>query len=272
MFSLIRLRCQIYINLHDKRRIFSFVQDIKISLITVTFNAESTIEKCIRSVIGQTHKNVEYIIIDGGSSDNTVQIINNSKNNIHHFLSEPDRGIYDAMNKGIKLATGDIVGMLNADDYFADNEVLAVIARSFNNNDVQIVYGDLDYVDETGKVLRKWRSGIYRQGFFNRGWMPPHPTFYCKRKLFYQFGFYSLEYGTAADYELMLRFMHLNRLNAFYLQKVIIKMKIGGISNKSLFNRVKGLLFDFRAMRNNGISMPLFTMLLKPLRKIPQFF
>jgi len=252
--------------------IFPLVQDIKISLITVVFNGARTIEKCIQSVIGQTYKNVEYIVIDGSSTDNTIQIINKFKNNIHHFLSEPDKGIYDAMNKGIKLATGDVVGILNADDFFADNSILQSVAEAFINNTAEIVYGDLDYINPDGGVIRKWRLGPYSPGIFNWGWMPAHPTFYCKKDLFYQFGFYSLEYGTAADYELMLRFMHLNHVNAVYLEKVMIKMKIGGKSNKSFNNRVKGLLFDFRAMRKNGISAPLITLFLKPLRKIPQYF
>jgi len=176
------------------------------------------------------------------------------------------------MNKGIKRATGDVIGMLNADDFFADNTVLAEVVNAFNCKDTQIVYGDLDYVNPLGNIVRKWRSGKYTDGMFNWGWMPPHPTFYCRKELFDQFGYYSLEYGTAADYELMSRFMHLNDVNAHYLKKVMVKMKIGGISNKSLTNRVKGLLFDLKAMRNNGISAPLLTLIIKPLRKIPQYF
>jgi glycosyltransferase involved in cell wall biosynthesis len=252
-------------------KLFS-AQDIKISLITVTFNAESTIEQCIKSVIGQTYKNVEYIIIDGASTDNTIQIINNFENYIHHFLSEPDKGIYDAMNKGIALATGQVIGMLNADDVFADENVLSLVAEAFAKHEAEIIYGDLDFVDQAGAITRKWRSGKYLKGMFSWGWMPPHPTFYCKKNLFNQFGFYSLNFGTAADYELMLRFMHLNHIDAYYIQKVIIKMKIGGISNKSFRNRVKGLLCDFKAMQNNGISFPIITIFFKPLRKIQQYF
>jgi glycosyltransferase involved in cell wall biosynthesis len=248
------------------------VQDFKISLITVAYNAESTISRCIESVIGQNFKNIEYIIIDGGSTDKTIDVINQYKNHISILISEPDNGIYDAMNKGIKLATGNIVGVLNADDFFADDEVLSAVSLAFGQQDVNIVYADLDYVDNHDKVIRKWRSGGYKHGQFNRGWMPPHPTFYCKRILFEQFGMYSLDYGTAADYELMLRYMHLKRIKAFYLKKVIIKMKIGGISNKSFGNRVKGLFFDLRAMRNNEILLPLVTLVFKPLRKVIQYF
>jgi glycosyltransferase involved in cell wall biosynthesis len=248
------------------------VQDFRISLITVSFNAESTIERCINAVINQEFKNVEYIIVDGGSTDKTVEIIKRYYDYINIFVSEPDKGIYDAMNKGIKLAGGDIIGMLNADDFFTDDSVLSVINETFKQNDAQIIYGDLDYINHREEIVRKWRSGAYKPGIFNRGWMPPHPTFYCKRELFQQFGYYSLEYGTAADYELMLRYMHFFNVRAFYIKKVIIHMKIGGISNKSFSNRVKGLIFDLKAMRVNGISLPIITLLLKPLRKISQYF
>ena len=244
---------------------------IKISLITVTFNAGATIEHCIQSVISQTYKNVEYIIVDGGSTDATCQIVNKYGSEINHFVSEPDRGIYDAMNKGINFATGDIVGMLNADDYFSDSSVLANIAAVFEDKTVGILYGDLDFVNRLGNIFRKWRSGRYTPGKFNWGWMPPHPTFYCRRELFNKYGCYSLNYGTAGDYELMLRFMHKHGLNSFYLKKTIIKMKSGGASNKTLGSRVKGFIDDFRAMRHNGIRSPFAAVLLKRLRKIDQY-
>lgn len=246
--------------------------DLKISLITVSYNAESTINSCIQSVIRQNFNSVEYIVIDGGSTDKTINIVNNYKHFISHIVSEPDKGIYDAMNKGIKLATGDVVGMLNADDFFADETVLNTIAQVFVQYNVNIIYADLDYIKENGSIVRKWRSGSYNAKSFNLGWMPPHPTFYCKRNLFEKFGFYSLSYGTAADYELMLRFLYVNKLSAHYIKKVIIKMKVGGKSNKSFSNRVKGLFFDLKAMRNNGISIPIITLIVKPLRKIIQYF
>jgi len=244
----------------------------KISLITVCYNAEQTIETCIRSVIKQDFGNLEYIIIDGNSTDNTVNIIKQHQQYITHFISEQDKGIYDAMNKGIALATGDVVGVLNADDYFADDTVLSLIADSFKKSDAEILYGDLDYVNDTGKVIRKWRSGDFKRRNLDFGWMPPHPTFYCKRHLFDDLGMYNLDYGTAADYELMIRFLYTNRLPAFYLKKVIVKMKTGGTSNQSLKNRLKATINDFRAMRTNRIIFPLVTIILKPARKIIQFF
>ncbi|RZA02809.1 MAG: glycosyltransferase, partial [Sphingobacteriaceae bacterium] len=209
------------------------MHNLKISLITVVYNAQSNIKRCIESVLSQNYTNIEYVIIDGGSTDGTLQIIEQYKPYINIFLSETDKGIYDAMNKGIKLATGDIIGTLNSDDFFADNDVLTCIANAFEENKTDIVYGDLDYINLKGKIIRKWESGAYREGLFNWGWMPPHPTFYCKRLLFEQFGAYNLQYGTAADYELMVRFIHLNKTSVYYLNKTIIKMTLGGASNKT---------------------------------------
>ena len=246
--------------------------DLKISIVTVTFNAESTIERCIQSVISQSFKNLEYIIIDGNSNDKTVEIINTYKKHLQFFVSEPDKGIYDAMNKGIKAATGDVVGILNADDFFTSENILNAVSEAFIRQNFDIVYGDLDYINSREKVIRRWRSGKYFPGMFNWGWMPPHPAFYCKRALFDKLGYYSLEYGTAADYELMVRFMHKNELSAFYLNEVMVKMTVGGASNKDLTNRVKGWKFDLKAMRKNGILFPFITMFFKPVRKIVQYF
>ncbi|MBS1519706.1 MAG: glycosyltransferase [Bacteroidetes bacterium] len=248
------------------------MQGPKISIISVVFNAQNTIERCINSVLGQKYKNIEYIIIDGGSIDNTVGIIEKYSANIDVFISEPDKGIYDAMNKGIARATGDVIGTINADDFFADNDVLYHIAKVFSEQDTSILYGDLDYIDPSEKVIRKWRSGKYSRGMFNWGWMPPHPTFYCKKSLFDKLGVYKLDYGSAGDYELMLRFIHFNNIDAYYLNKVLIKMVVGGVSNKSLSNRVQAMRFDLEAMRNNNIFLPMVTILFKPLRKIAQFF
>jgi len=248
------------------------MQGPKISIITVVYNAQNTIERSINSVLGQNFKNIEYIIVDGGSTDGTREIIENYREKIDGFISEPDKGIYDAMNKGIALATGDVIGTINADDYFADNDVLYNIAKVFAEQDTAILYGNLDYIDINDKIVRKWRSGKYSKGMFNWGWMPPHPTFYCKKSLFEKLGVYKLDYGSAGDYELMLRFIHLNDINAYYLNMVLIKMVVGGVSNKSLSNRVQAMRFDLKAMRNNNIFLPMVTILFKPLRKIAQFF
>jgi len=248
------------------------MQELKISVITATYNAQNTISKCIESILQQNFKNLQFIIIDGGSTDDTLKIIDKYHDQIDIIVSEPDKGVYDAMNKGIALATGDIVGTLNADDYYASDNILQQIAAAFSERNIEILYGDLDYVDTIGNICRKWRSETYRGGLFDWGWMPPHPTFYCRKNLFDKLGSYKLDYGSAADYELMLRFIHHHGSNPYYLNKVMVKMVVGGISNKSLKNRLKATHFDFKAMRNNKISLPFFTILLKPLRKIVQFF
>ena len=243
----------------------------KISLITVCYNAAGTIERCINSVARQRYMELEYIIIDGGSVDGTRELILKHKAEDHLFISERDEGMYDAINKGILRAKGDIIGLLHADDYFADDRVLTDIADVFASEDPDLLYADLDYVNKKGAIVRKWRSGQYVPGRFNRGWMPPHPTLYVKKKLFDDFGLYNTDYGTAADYELMLRFMHFNRAKVFYLNKVIVKMRSGGQSNRSLGNRMLAWKHDFNAMVCHRIPFPLLGIVLKPLRKISQF-
>jgi glycosyltransferase involved in cell wall biosynthesis len=244
---------------------------LKISVITVSYNAGSTIQRCIQSVLAQDYNDIEYIIIDGGSTDETLNVIETYKHCIQHFVSEPDRGIYDAMNKGIKFAKGDIVGTLNADDVFAGTDVLSCLAEVFKQGDTQIIYGNLNYINLQGNIIRKWIAGKYKKGAFNWGWMPPHPTFYCRRQLFDSYGYYELQYGTAADYELMLRFMHLNKVNAKYLNKLMVNMNTGGVSNKTFKNRLEAWSFDFKAMRINGVFFPHFALLFKPLRKFIQY-
>ena len=248
------------------------MQDIRVSLITVTYNAESTIERCIRSVIAQNYQNIEYIVIDGASTDSTIQIINRYAQNIKIIISEPDKGMYDALNKGIKLATGDIVGILNADDYFASDDILTDVATVFMHSNTDVLYGNLDFVDVNETIIRKWRTRAYKRGNFDWGWMPAHPTFYCRKSLFNSFGVYSLEHGTAADYELMLRFMHKTEVNAYFLDKVMVKMQCGGMSNKNPVSRIKAWRFDLKAMRKNGIKFPLIALIMKPLRKMGQHF
>lgn len=247
------------------------MKSLKISIITVCRNAENTIERCIESVLFQDYDNVEFIVIDGYSTDNTVNIIKQYGSRLSYFVSEPDFGIYDAMNKGIRIASGDVVGVLNADDYFADTSVISAVATAFSNKNIDALYGDLDYVNPVGGIVRKWVSGEYKQGAFNWGWMPPHPTFYCKRLYFNNLGSYDLEFGTAADYELMLRFVHVNDLQIAYLNKTMVKMNTGGVSNRSISNRIGAWKNDLKAMGKNGVLFPLFCLMIKPLRKVGQF-
>ncbi|TWR31518.1 glycosyltransferase [Mucilaginibacter pallidiroseus] len=250
---------------------YQYVPYPKLTVITVAFNASKTLERCINSVLSQQYDNIEYILIDGGSTDDSALIFEQYRDRIDVLISEPDNGLYDAMNKGIALATGDVIGMLNADDFYADESVLSEIAQAFTTGTIDAVYADLDYIDETDKVVRKWCAGRYTHGLFNYGWMPPHPTFYCKRELYRTLNHYSLNYGTAADYELMLRFIHINKIKLVYIERILVKMTVGGVSNSSLQNRLNSLRHDLRAMRHNGIKMPYISLLMKPLRKLKQF-
>ncbi len=247
---------------------------MKISLITVTFNAGEFLEECIQSVINQNYKNLQYIIVDGGSTDKTLSIINKYKEHVTLFIPGPDRGIYDAMNKGINSADGEVIGVLNADDFFADKDVLLSIANEFKSSNAGIIYGDLWYVGRNNpeKVIRKWISGNFERLKMQYGWMPAHPTFYAKKTLFEQYGLYDLSYKTAADYDLMLRFLYKYQTTSSYLHKVFVKMRIGGVSNKLLINRFNATLNDRKAMENNGIAFSWLLILMKPFRKIEQFF
>ncbi len=245
---------------------------MKISIITVTHNAGDFLRTCIESVQQQSYPDIEYIIIDGKSTDNTLNIAA-FYDNISQLVSEKDQGMYDALNKGIALATGDVIGILNADDFLATDNVIANISNLFEINKAGVVYGDLWYVDknDTDKVIRKWKSQPYKKGIFQMGWMPAHPTFYARRELFEKYGNYRLDMGSAADYELMLRFMHKFRVQSVYLPQVMVKMRAGGMSNHSIKARLKANQADLAAMKVNGLKYPRIAAFLKPLRKMPQF-
>ncbi|WP_027420220.1 glycosyltransferase family 2 protein [Crocinitomix catalasitica] len=245
---------------------------MKISLITITYNSDKTLIDTINSVRNQTYNNIEYIIVDGGSKDETLKIIENNKDIITHFISEPDKGIYDAMNKGVNLATGDIVGILNSDDFYANKDVISKVVNQFNDN-VDGVYADLNYVDpiDTTKTIRVWKSGNYIEGSFKKGWMPPHPTFFVKKEVYNNFGGYSIKLKSAADYEFMLRVIHKEKIRISYLPETIVMMRAGGLSNASLKNRIKANREDREAWRMNNIKPGLFTLIQKPLSKALQF-
>ena len=213
---------------------------MKVSIITIAYNSAETIEDTIKSIVTQDYSNIEYIIIDGGSTDKTLSIVDKFKDSITTIISEPDKGIYDAMNKGVQNATGDIVGILNSDDIYADNKVVSRIVEAIGNKDS--IYADLVYVDRdnTDKVTRYWKSGKYRKGIFKKGWMPPHPTFFIKKSCYDQYGTYNLQLKSAADYELMLRMLHKHNISVAYLPEVITKMRVGGQSNATLLNRTQG--------------------------------
>jgi len=245
---------------------------MKVSLITIAYNSAETIEDTIKSIVAQEYSNIEYIIIDGGSTDNTLSIIEKYKESISTIISEPDKGIYDAMNKGVQNATGDLVGILNSDDIYADNKVVSNIVEAIGNKDS--IYADLVYVDRdnTDKVTRYWKSGKYRRGIFKKGWMPPHPTFFIKKSCYDQYGIYNLQLKSAADYELMLRMLHKHNISVAYLPEVITKMRVGGQSNITLLNRFKANTEDRLAWTINNLKPGRLTLTMKPILKLSQFF
>ena len=244
---------------------------MKISIITIAFNSEETIEDTIKSVIAQDYKDVEYIIIDGGSTDDTLQIVEKYKDKIAKVVSEPDKGIYDAMNKGVRASTGELVGILNSDDFYASETVLSEIAQAIGDKDS--IYADLVYVDRENieKVVRYWKAGEYKEDCFFKGWMPPHPTFFLRKRLYDKYGDYNLKLKSAADYELMLRMLHKHKISVAYLPKVITKMRVGGQSNVTLKNRLKANKEDRMAWELNGLEPKFYSLYLKPVRKITQF-
>lgn len=246
---------------------------MKFSIITVTYNSEKYLAECIRSVRNQNYRNIEHIIIDGKSTDGTIKIIRDNSKHISHWVSETDQGMYDAINKGIQLATGDIIGILNSDDMLASADVIRSIAECFKTTKTDSVYGDLVYVnpENTGKVVRFWKGMTYKRFRFKYGWMPAHPTFYMRRELIQQHGLYENNYFTAADYEFMARYLYQHKISATYLEQMIVKMRMGGASNCTLQRRLQANRRDYLAMKINKIPFPMMVSILKPLIKIPQF-
>lgn len=243
-----------------------------ISIITVVHNTGYALSDCLSSVEIQTYPRIEHIIIDGGSTDETLAIAR-KYTKIAHLVSEPDEGVYDAMNKGIRLAQGDIVGILNADDYYTSSEVLTRVAEVFRDPAVDACYADLQYVDScnTDRIVRYWRSGAYSLKKFYWGWMPPHPTFFVRRFLYERFGLFNLELGVASDYELMLRFLLKHKIHAVYIPDVLVKMRTGGISNSSLQNRLQANRMNRKAWLINNLKPYPWTIWLKPMRKLGQW-
>jgi glycosyltransferase involved in cell wall biosynthesis len=269
---------------------------MKVSLITVSYNSAKTIADTLKSVQSQTYKDIEYIVVDGNSSDGTIEIVKqflysakdvsqdasqDSEKDISQdtgvvkkFLCERDKGIYDAMNKGLAMATGEVIGVLNSDDFYCSNDVIEEVVRAFQQNNTDCLYGDLNYVDpiDTSKIVRKWRSGSFRKQNFLKGWMPPHPTFFVRKSCYDKFGKFDTQFKSAADYELMLRFLFKESCSAVHLPKVMIHMRAGGVSNVSLKNRIRANREDRLAWKINGLKPKWFTLLRKPLSKLIQYF
>lgn len=246
---------------------------LKISIITVSFNSATTIEDTIKSVSSQSYRNIEYLVIDGGSRDNTVDIVTSYGSAVDIFVSEPDNGIYDAMNKGVALATGDVIGILNSDDVYYDDEVISKVVKKFSNDCVDCVYGDLVYVKEsdTDTVVRHWQSSEFKQNSFRRGWHPPHPSFFVSRQVYEKYGNFDIEMKISADFELMLRFLERFGISSSYLPLTIVKMRMGGESNNSLQNIIIGNIGVLKAFNKNNIKVnnimyPLYRILPKVLQ------
>jgi glycosyltransferase len=246
---------------------------MKISIITVTYNSEKYLQDCIDSVRKQNYQNIEHIIIDGKSTDGTLKIIRKNSKYISSWISETDRGMYDAINKGIKMATGDVIGVLNSDDMLASADVIHSIADCFEQDHTDSVYGNLVYVDpvNTHKIIRFWKGISYKRYRFRYGWMPAHPTFYIRRKLIDNYGLYESHYYTAADYEFMARYLFRHKVRSCYLDLMVVKMRTGGLSNGNLKGRLRANRRDYLAMKKNRIPFSFLVSILKPLIKIPQF-
>jgi glycosyltransferase len=247
---------------------------MKFSLITVSFNSEATIRDTIESVVRQSHPQIEYLVIDGGSKDSTVRIVEEYRDRIDVFVSEKDKGIYDAMNKGIRMASGDVIAFINSDDFYADSDVLARVNAVFESTGVDCLYADLDYVhrQNTDRVIREWRSKPFTQGDFRLGWHPAHPTFFVKREVFEKFGGFDEEFRISADYELMLRFLEGRCIRSAYLPSVLVKMRDGGESNRSLLNIIKANIECYRSFKKNKLPASPMVMIRKPLSKLAQLF
>lgn len=246
---------------------------MKVSLITVTYNSARFLQNTIQSVAHQDHPHIEYIIVDGGSTDNTLQIIEQNSDCINKWISEKDNGMYDAINKGMKMATGDVIGILNSDDMLASTNVISKIVAAFEEKKVDSIFGDLLYVDaeEVDKVHRFWKGMPYRRSLFKTGWMPAHPTFYVRKEVVDQLGGYQPYYFSASDFEFMTRYLYKHRISSYYLPELIVKMRKGGMSNGSMQKRLRANRRDYLALKENNVPFPLVVSLIKPLRKLPQY-
>lgn len=245
---------------------------MKISIVTAVFNRADTIEDAITSVQSQSHDDVEHVIQDGGSKDGTLNIIKGLETPATRLVSARDDGLYDAINKGISRASGDIIGLMHSDDFFSHDRVLERISRAFHDPEVDGVYGDLDYVSasDTQKVIRHWRSGPYNKDLLQRGWMPPHPTLYLRREVFDEWGLYDTQFQIAADYDAMLRYLWKGNIRLAYVPEVLVKMRIGGESNRSLGRVVQKSREDYTALRRNGVG-GLRALVRKNTSKLKQF-
>lgn len=245
---------------------------MKFSIITPTLNSEKTILDCLQSVSGQSYSYKEHIIVDGGSVDKTIEIARRFSQGIR-ILSKKDNGLYDAINRGIKMASGDIIGILHSDDFYASNSVLQKVYEVFKNSSADSCYGDLNYVlkNSTDKIIRRWKAGSFDMGKFKNGWMPPHPTFFVKKGIYLKYGLFDLAYKISSDYELMLRFLYKNKISTAYLPEILVNMRIGGESNKNIKKIFIKMKEDYLIAKKYGF-FAFKTVFLKNFLKLSQFF
>lgn len=249
---------------------------MKVTVITVSYNSENTIRDTIESVLSQSYKNVEYLIVDGGSKDRTVEIIKSYENQFENekdfkWISEKDDGLYHAINKGIDMASGDIVGILNSDDFYSDQDVLSDIVSNFIN-DVDCIYGNLVYVktENTDIICRKWKSKSFKKGLFEKSWTPAHPTFYCRKEIYDKFGVYRTDFNIASDVDLMYRFLDKYEVKSLYIDRLMVKMRAGGVSNRGLKSTIT-IIKELRiSIKENGGNFNIFKYILFKLLKIKQ--
>jgi len=248
---------------------------MKVSIVTATYNCGKTLKASLDSLARQTYKKIEHVIVDGASTDETLQIIEEYIAKVDYevkLISEPDEGVYDALNKGIKLATGDVIGLLHSDDMLASDRVIERIVDVLSSNDYDGCYGDIVYVDreDTSRVVRYWRAGNYDRKKLRLGWMPPHPTCFLKKSVYEKFGLFDTSYKIAADYDFMVRILYKGGIQLAYIPEVIIVMRSGGMSNKSLKNRILVFRENYMVMKKHGL--PAFrALLVRTLSRIPQF-
>jgi glycosyltransferase involved in cell wall biosynthesis len=243
------------------------IKKLKISIITVSYNSEKTIKITLNSVKDQTYKKIEHIIIDGNSADKTV-LIAKQYSHINKIISKPDDGIYDAMNKGLKIATGDIICFLNSDDFYASNNVLSSVNKIFRDNPtLDACYSDLIYVDSlnTSKIIRYWKSGNFNFGSFAKGWHPPHPTFFVKSSVYKRYGCFDTKFKIASDAELMMRFLEVKKIKVKYIPKIWIKFRVGGVSNRNLINIFKQNIEVLNALKKHKLSFNIFSFFWKKI-------
>ncbi len=246
---------------------------MKISIITATYNSAATLRDTIESVLSQTYVNFEYLIVDGASSDNTLNIIKSYESRFQgklHYISEPDKGIYDAMNKGIRMATGDVVGILNSDDFYTSNDVLEQVSNELKQADIDAVYGDVHYVKagNLNKLVRYYSSRPFRRSWMRLGYMPAHPSFYCRREVYQKCGAFDTSYRVAADFENLLRLIFVHRINTKYIPKDFVTMRTGGASSSGLQSHKQIMRDHLKALRSNGIYSNAFLLGLRYVYKM----